>query len=325
MAPSQKPGKTRTRKILSWIIAALVFQFILMNISAGLYAYKLTHLKTPTADTWTQPAAGNIFARTWRLFTGPTMYKQSSNDSPRFACSTVIIRTPDSVSLEAWYGKADSGSRGTVILFHGLMGNRGWVIHEAEAFRNLGFNVLLVDGRNHGNSEGDVTTVGFRESGDVKAIFDWVKQAGEEHVYMWGTSMGAVEVLKSVGEYNLPVDGIIAESPFLSLQSHLKGRARVLDFPEEPFGFLTSFWIGAENGFSGWGFNLAKYGEKVHCPVLLQYGRKDPMVSAKETGLIYAALAAEKKKLVIYESAAHESFLKHDPATWLREVSAFMQ
>jgi alpha-beta hydrolase superfamily lysophospholipase len=239
-----------------------------MNISAALYAYKLTHLYTPTGETWKKPVSKNIFARTWRLFTGPAFYRQTITGTPSFPFHIISFKTRDSIAIEAWYSKTDSIPKGTVILFHGLMGHKGLVIDEAAEFRDLGYNVLMVDVRDHGNSGGNITTMGYKESEEVKLAYDHMMSSGEKNIFLWGFSLGAVEIVKAVSEYDLRPSGIIIETPFLSLQSHLKGRARTLDFPSQPFGLLTSFWIGIENGFNGWGFRTDKYAKNVHCPVL---------------------------------------------------------
>jgi uncharacterized protein len=321
-----KNGKTkrRLRSVITWALRVLLIQFILINISAAFYAYKLTHLHTPTAETWIKPVSNNIFAKTWRLFTGPTFYKQALNRIPAFAFSTVLLKTRNEIPIEAWYGKADSASKGTVILFHGLMSHKGRVLDEANAFRGWGYNVMLVDVRAHGNSGGIVTTIGYRESEEVKLAYDYVMQRGEKNIFLWGASLGAVEIVKAVSDYQLHPSGIIIEMPFLSLQSHLKGRARVLGFPTQPFGFLTSFWIGIERGFDGLGFKTTRYAKNVNCPVLMQYGEKDELVLQYETDAIYKSIAARNKKLVIYDGAEHESLLRKDPVNWRREVTAFL-
>jgi uncharacterized protein len=317
-------AKRRWRSVIVWTLRVLLLQFILINISAALYADKLTHIYTPTAETWKKPVSKNIFVKTWRLFSGYKFYKQTINRVPDFSFSTVLLKTKNGISIEAWYGKTDSASKGTVILFHGLMGNKALVMDEANAFREMGYNVVMVDVRNHGNSGGHTTTIGYRESEEVKLAHDYIMQMGEKNIFLWGSSLGAVEIIKAVSDYQLHPSGIIIEMPFLSLQSHLEGRARVLGFPEQPFGFLTSFWIGAEQGFNGLGFKTTRYAKNVHCPVLIQYGEKDELVLRYETDAIYKAIAATNKKLVIYESAAHESFLKRDPVAWRREVEDFL-
>lgn len=313
------------RAIFTWLGWAILAQVVLINISAALYAGKLTYLYTPTEDTWTKPVSKNIFAKTWRLFTGPKFYRQFITDTPGFAYTTVQLKTNSDIDIEAWYAKSDSLVKGTVILFHGLMGHKAHVIREAGVFRNLGYHVMMVDVRGHGNSGGNVITLGYRESEEVQLAFDHIRKSGEKNIILWGASMGAVEVLKAVADHQLNPSGIIIEMPFLSLQSHLKGRARTLGFPEQPFGFLTSFWIGVEHGFNGWGFASDKYARHVHCPVLMQYGTKDELVLSDETETIYRAIASENKKLVLYDNAAHEQLLLIDPATWEKEVSMFLK
>jgi hypothetical protein len=303
----------------------LLVQFVLVNISAALYADKLTHLNTPTGKTWSSPVANNVFAKTWRLFTGPKFYKQALTGIPGFPFSTVKLKTKKNISIEAWYSNAGSVAKGTVVLLHGLMGHKGMVLDEANAFRSWGYNVMMVDVRDHGNSGGAITTIGYRESEEVKLAHDYVLQLGEKNIFLWGVSLGAVAIVKAVSDYQLHPAGIIIEMPFLSLQTHLEGRARILGFPAQPFGFLTSFWIGVERGFDGLGFKITKYAKNVSCPVLMQYGEKDELVLPYETDAIYKAIAATSKKLVVYDAAAHESFLRKDPAAWKREVSAFLE
>lgn len=316
--------KKKWRSILTLILWILLIQFILMNISAAFYAHKLTRLYTATEDTWKKQAPSDIFSKTWRLFTGPKFYKQSLKKTPAFSYTTFSLKTTNGISLEGWHGKADSVSKGTVILFHGLMGNKGDVLDEATAFRELGYNVMMIDNRNHGNSTGNFTTIGYKESEEVKLAWDRLMQSDEKNIFLWGASMGAVEVLKAVSDYQLKPSGIILEMPFLSLQSHLEGRARSVGFPKQPFAFLTAFWIGVERGFNGFGFRSVKYAKNIHCPVLEQYGEKDELSLKYETDAIFSAIASTDKKLVGYDNAVHESFLRNDPATWKKEVSAFL-
>jgi len=49
------------------------------------------------------------------------------------------------------------------------------------------------------------------------------------------------------------------------------------------------------------------------------------LVLQYETKAIYKAIATANKKLILYDDARHESFLRKDPATWKREVSDFLK
>jgi alpha-beta hydrolase superfamily lysophospholipase len=185
----------------------------------------------------------------------------------------------------------------------------------------------MLDFRAHGNSGGKTTSIGVRESEEVKLAYDYIANNGESTIFLWGISMGAVAVARSVAEYELKPTGVILEMPFASLQTHLQARARVLGFqgfPEKPFGFFVTCWIGIERGFNGFKHKTSTYVKKINSPVLMQWGAMDDYVHKKETDKIYNAIASANKKLVVYHRAGHESLLQNDPAKWRIEVERFL-
>ena len=88
-------------------------------------------------------------------------------------------------------------------MFHGHGGNKSGVLKEAEAFDSMGYRVFLVDFRAHGNSQGNICTIGFSETNDVLIAYNYIKQKYNEDIILWGISMGAATILKAVDEYNL--------------------------------------------------------------------------------------------------------------------------
>src|SRR5215213_9594254 len=67
--PCMKQTKTKAwRYYLKWVLWILLFQFILANISASIYAHKFTHFYDgPPPERSSQ----NIITKTWKLFVGP--------------------------------------------------------------------------------------------------------------------------------------------------------------------------------------------------------------------------------------------------------------
>ncbi|HEX7844620.1 MAG TPA: alpha/beta fold hydrolase [Chitinophagaceae bacterium] len=315
-------SKKKFVSVLRWIGWVLLVQFVLMNISAAFYAYKFTHFYT---NLPVEEGSPNIFQKTWKLFTGPKFQRSSINEQPVFPYQTIHLKTAKGLNIEAWYGQTDSAAKGTVILFHGITVSKTQMLEEAYEFRYWGYNVMLVDLRGHGNSETNITTIGARESEDVKLACDFVAQKGEKNILLFGSSLGAVVITKAIADYQLTPSGIIIEMPFLSLQAYLKGKARMLGFPQQPFAFLTTFWIGVEKGFNGFRHNTTRYAKKINCPVLMQVGAKDELVLQADSEKIFNAIASNDKKLIVYEKAQHESFLHHDPTRWRSEVEAFLK
>jgi len=92
---------------LRWIGWVLLVQFVLINISAALYAYKLTHVYTDPALRNAKPSK-NVLVKTWRLFTGPRQAKSVITETPTFPVDTVTLKTEKGSLIDYWYGKAVS-------------------------------------------------------------------------------------------------------------------------------------------------------------------------------------------------------------------------
>jgi alpha-beta hydrolase superfamily lysophospholipase len=317
----KKPLKKQLSTIFRWVGWVVLVQLVLINVSASLYAYKLTHFY---AEASSSTGNENIFSKSWKLFTGPRYPRPEIGSGPVFPYDTIQFTTKKGLTIDAWYAKADSNARGTVILFHGVTVTRSTLLDEANEFRFQGYSVLLVDFRGHGNSDGNTTTLGVRETEEVKLAYDHVKKMGENNIFLFGSSMGAVAVAKSIHDYKLEPSGVILEMPFLSLQTYLKARARMIGFPSQPFAFFTTFWIGIERGFNGYGHKTTRYVKDISVPVLLQWGTLDNYVLRPDIEKIYAAITTPNKKLAIYEGAQHESLLRREPIKWRAELESFL-
>ena len=320
------PAAKRIRTILKWTAWVILVQFLLLNISAAFHAHKFSHFYNDPSLVNKKPGQ-NIFKKTWRLFAGQKYGKLPLQQAPVFKYDTIQLKTASGLTIESWYIPADSAAKGTVILFHGLTMNKEMLLPEANDFHYQGYNVMLIDFRAHGNSEGNTTTIGLREAEEVKLAYEYVQAKGEKNIFCWGTSMGAVAIIKAIDDYQLKPAGIILEMPFGSLKEHLQARARTIGFggfPEKPFAFLVTFWMGIERGYNGFAFKTDHYAKDINCPVLLQWGRLDRLVLEKEITKIFTAVSLADKKLVVYENADHESFLQKDPQKWRRETEQFL-
>ena len=315
--------RKRLRSVFKWILWVFLAQFVLINISGIIYGYKLTHFYEPVLETNDETPSRNVFVKTWRLFKGPVYRKITNEESPEFPYQTVHLLTKDSLSLEAWLIPVDS-SKGTVILFHGLGGNKSNVLKQAYEFRYFGFNVMLVDLRAHGRSNGNRTTMGFHESEDVKLAYEYILKKGEKNIILYGFSLGSVVIAKAFYDYNITPSRIILEVPFSNIKKLIGVRGRMIGFPEKPFGGFITFWASLEQGFNGFKQDTYKYAQQINCPVLMQCGASDIFASPAERDFIFQNIPSAEKKLVIYENAVHQPLLNADPLKWRKEVSEFV-
>lgn len=314
----QNPKLPALLKTVLWILAA---QLVLVNLSAALYAYRFTHFAGGVAPL--HPPSG-VLARTWRVLTGPRIYRLPASGEPSFPVQKISLVTTDSLHLAAFYARGN-GARGCVIFLHGFSANKSYLLKEAAQFAGMGYSVLLPDLRGHGESEGDRHSFGVAETADLQAAWDFARARGEQRILIYGSSMGAVLALKATAAKAVTPAALICDMPFASLHDHLKARARTVGFPQEPFAALVTGWIGLENGYNGFRHETTRYAGNVHCPVLLQWGALDGLVQEKEVEQVFRSLATSEKKLVVYPMAGHESFLQHDALTWKAGVQELIQ
>ena len=298
----------------------MLLQVLLANISASIYAYKFTNLVAAPSGTISH--SKNIFIKTWRLFTGPDMYKLTYREVPSFPYQSISLTTEDGEQISGWYSTGDS-TKGCVVFFHGYTGNKSFLAGEAMRFRQWGYSVLLIDFRGHGASSGH-TTFGYKESEEVKAAYAFAEKRGSKKIILYGQSMGAVAIMKATAEGSIKPAACILDMPFASLLDHYKARARIIGFPPQPFATLVTFWTGIENGYNGFKNKPSFYAKKMTCPVLLQWGALDQYVTKKETESIFTNLASTNKRLVVYPTSDHESFLLKQYDAWEKEVSRFI-
>jgi hypothetical protein len=311
------------KRVSKTLLKTLLFLFLMVNIITAFHAYKFTHFYDAPEHALKKNHDRSGWDKTKEILFGINAFKQKNNIAADSAFQTIYLRSSSCPKLEAWYIPAVN-PKGTVCMFHGHGGTKSGIFKESETFRNIGYNTLLVDFRAHGNSEGNTCTIGYVESEDVKLAYEYIKAKGDSNIILWGISMGAAAVTKSISDYQLNPKKVILEMPFGSITEAAEGRIKLMGLPAEPLATLVTFWGGVEHGF--WAFNMepSQFVKKIACPVLLQWGRKDPRVTAHETNEIYENIRATKK-MVVYENSGHESLCKKENEKWVTEITAFLK
>jgi fermentation-respiration switch protein FrsA (DUF1100 family) len=126
---------------------------------------------------------------------------------------TVNLMTSDGIRLAAWYTPPRKGA--VILLAHGYGDNRPEWIHALLAKK--GYGVLAWDARAHGESDGEISTIGYLEALDVRAALDYVlAQPGVEHIGGWGGSMGGATLIRAAAAFP-EIEALFIDSSFASL------------------------------------------------------------------------------------------------------------
>lgn len=314
------PLKPRTRKILKWIAWTFCIQVLLVNVSAAIYAWRFTHLE-PAGTRQNEPR--NIIQQTWHLFTGPKWSRLAPIQVADFAFEKQVWKLPGGASTNAWYARG-ADRLPCVVFVHGFSSDKSYLGKEAALLHRLGYTVLLFDLGNHGSHSASSHSFGFHETAELQFAEQRAHELGHREVVFYGVSMGANLVLKAAAESQIKPAGVILDMPYGSLHDHLRARARTMGFSTEPFASLVTFWIGAEQGYSGFSNNAISYASQVDCPVLLQWGDADPYVTRQEVETIFKAFPVQHRQFIVYQGAGHGSLAQADEERWHRSVSVFL-
>jgi uncharacterized protein len=112
----------------------------------------------------------------------------------------------DPVTIRAWFAPPRSTGGPVVVIVHGYDScRRDWnVLLPAGMLHSAGFGVLLLDLRNHGDSDPDDGrwAGGSKEYRDVLGAWDWLRSRGyDAHaIGLFGVSMGAATATIATGE-----------------------------------------------------------------------------------------------------------------------------
>lgn len=239
----------------------------------------------------------------------------------------VSIRSADGLTLRGLYFEYAPGAP-VELMFHGYRGSArrdlsGGVPRRLE----LGHNVILIDQRGGGTSDGHITTFGIRESRDVLAWVDYaVSRFGPDcKILLTGISMGASTVLMAAGQPLPPqVVGVLADCGYTTARDIMHHVMRQLHLPPALLYPLIRLSGKLFGGFDIVDASAVKAMERCTVPVIFYHGEEDHFVPARMSEENYAACAAPKR-LCLIPDAGHGMSYPADPDRYvaaLREMHA---
>lgn len=193
--------------------------------------------------------------------------------------------------------------------------------------RELGFNVLLVDQRAHGMSEGHTITFGVKERYDCLCWIDYAlnRFGNDIPIYLAGVSMGGATVLMA-SELNLPknIRGIVADCPFSFPPSVIKKVCKDMGYNPKimyPFIYLGALLFGHFKLNSASSIEAVKH---TNIPILLIHGQEDKIVPCEMSKEIKNNCASYSE-LHIFPGAGHGISFIVDHERYIKVCSSFLK
>ncbi len=242
-------------------------------------------------------------------------------------CEYVSIQSRDGLTLSGRYYHICDGAP----LDIGFHGYRSHPITDFSGGSELSFlmghNLLLIDERAHGKSQGKTITFGILERQDLLC---WVNYAIERFgadvkILLYGVSMGGATVLMA-SELELPenVKGIVADCPYGRPLDVIEHVGKDTSFPQwliRPFVILGARIYG---GFDLEETDAVKAVKHTKVPVLIVHGDDDRYVPCEMSAEIAESNPSMVRRF-IFPGAAHGISYLTDTPRYQKIVKEFVQ
>lgn len=213
---------------------------------------------------------------------------------------SVFLEAEDGVRLHAWWLPASGGvpRRGAAIYLHG---NAGHLAHRAGmglALSRTGLDVLLLDYRGYGLSEGSPDEAGLYR--DAEAAWEHVTSSRgvrPDRILLFGESLGGAIAIELATDVSVGALVLVAPLPgtVRIARAHYPLPDFLLDWSDHRFDALSR--IG-----------------RIEAPILFAHGDEDRVIPRTEARLLFEA-AGEPKRWYDAEGFGHND-LYDDPAFW---------
>lgn len=302
-----------------WIIFAVIMVVGVMPAMVGSYIIFTVLLVRNKPEKWghsySQPNDPDIVAM---FDTGLAFRKE--HDAVR---KTHYLEN-DGLRLYGEY--FDFGHDRAVIILAGRMECCIYACYFAEPYRRAGYNVLVIDGRAHGLSEGKYNYIGYREYRDLHAWGRWLHNAcGNRRIVLHGVCIGACTSLYAMTSDDCPeyFEAITVEGMFKTFYESTKNHMKKDKRPLFPFLYILMFYIRLILRVNPVTDGPYKRIGKLKKPILFLHGRLDAFSLPAQAEELYA-LCEAPKRLVWFDQGAHSRLRIHNTEAYDKALFDFL-
>lgn len=302
------------------VTAIIIIAAILIVIAAVLYYF-----------------ANKTFARGGKVYDLNEVLKNEPDQLKRideckkeldlFTAEKHTVISFDGLKLVGNLYRTEGDSKKYIICMHGYRSDSEDFSGAMGFFMSQGYNVLAVEQRAHGRSEGKWITFGIKERYDALSWCNYLLDTygSDIKIVLDGLSMGATTVLMAAG-LDLPqnVKGIIADCGFTSPWDIVTEVAkRDMHIPKFPLLYLMIPTVKLLCGFGLKDASTVDAVKNSKLPILFVHGLSDDFVPHEMSLKAYNA-RPENSRLVSVENATHGMSYVVDEERCKKELGYFL-
>ncbi len=241
-------------------------------------------------------------------------------------CQTLTTKSYDELNLYAHLIENPKCDK-LAIIVHGYGGEYKDMNSYAQMFLKRGYNILAVECRAHGKSEGDMIGMGWLDRLDIKTWIDVMLERNKNYkILLFGQSMGASAVCMALGE-KLPNNVIcaISDCGFDNVYRQMYHVCRHhLKFLTKPTINIFNAYMKRTRNYDFKSADAVKQLKKCKVPVLFIHGKADDFVPVEMCYRLSEAIPEERREVLLVENASHIMSYATDPKAYTRAVNKFL-
>ncbi|MDE7293232.1 MAG: alpha/beta hydrolase [Oscillospiraceae bacterium] len=241
----------------------------------------------------------------------------------------ITIKSRDGLTLHGDFLPAENETDKLAICNHGYTGKG---LQDCSSigvfFHKLGYDVLIVDHRAHGMSEGDYVGFGILDRFDCRNWIEYVDERFDKKkkIVLYGVSMGATISLMTAGLSSLSrsVRAVIADCAFTSpydVFAHILKRDYHL--PPFPVMNINDMLCRKKAGYGFSDYSTLDAVKVTAVPILFIHGREDDFVPLWMSEQNYKECRSAKEILIV-DNAAHAAAYYEDKDGYEEKIKNFL-
>ncbi|MBI6035267.1 alpha/beta hydrolase [Clostridium perfringens] len=305
-----------TYLIILIIIAIIVIVFFL---ATGLYIFKSTVTRElhDIEKSYTRYVENNLFDE--------ALYNSASKED-------ITLKSFDGLNLTSTLIMNENPTNKFIVLVHGVSICYVGSLKYFDIFYKNGFNVLIVNQRRHGKSEGKYSTYGFYEKYDVNMWIEYLKSRFGNDIILGlhGESMGAGTVMETI-PLNDSIKFVIEDCGYsnfhelIGFQITHAYKNRLVRKILRPSLIFANFFMKTKAKFSMKKIVPIDIVSSTSLPMMFVHGKEDYFVPWYMAVDLYKAKTKGYKELYLVEGAKHAEALEVNKILYEKKIMTFIE